>query len=217
LGLEKRTAKYQIAATLYYMKYQNQLVLTGKINDVGAYTRNNIDKSYRAGIEIDGKYQFNSIISIAGNIAFSENKIKNFTEFIDDYDNGGQKTNIYKKSTIAYSPSVVGGATLTIAPIKNAEIHLIGKYVSRQYLDNTTNKQRSLNPYYVQDVRLNYTLEKKAFKKMDIYLQMNNIFNKKYEANGYTFSYIYDGNLTTENYYFPMAPFNIMAGINIGL
>jgi iron complex outermembrane receptor protein len=217
LGLEKRTAKYQIAATLYYMNYHNQLVLTGKINDVGAYTRSNIDKSYRAGIELDAKYQFNSIISIAGNIALSENKIKNFTAFIDDYDNGGQQTNTYKKSTIAYSPSVVGGATLTIVPIKNAEIHLIGKYVSRQYLDNTTNKKRSLNPYYVQDVRFNYTIEKKAFKKMDVYLQLNNIFNKKYEANGYTFSYVYNGNLTTENYYFPMAPFNIMAGINISL
>ena len=91
---------------------------------------------------------------------------------------------------------------------------MLSKYVGRQYLDNTSQKSRSLNPYYVQDIRLSYLIENKIFKAANIILQLNNVFNKKYESNGYTFSYI-AGGLTTENYYFPMAPFNFMVGVNI--
>jgi iron complex outermembrane receptor protein len=100
-------------------------------------------------------------------------------------------------------------------PVKNGGISLISKYVGRQFLDNTGMKNRSLNPYYVQDIRLNYTVKNKLVKTIDLVLQLNNVFSKKYEPNGYSFSYIYGGALTTENYYFPMATFNLMAGVNI--
>ena len=83
-------------------------------------------------------------------------------------------------------------------------------------MDNTSQQSRSLNPYYLQDVWLSYLIENKFFKATNIIVQLNNVFNKKYEANGYTFSYVYGG-LTTENYYFPMAPFNLMVGINVRL
>jgi len=143
----------------------------------------------------------------------SENKIKDFTELIDDYDNGGTKSNFYKSTDISFSPSVIAGGSINFIPIKNGEINLMSKYVGRQYLDNTSQKSRSLDPYYVQDVRLSYTLQNKIAKNVNIILQLNNVFNKKYEANGYTFSYIYGG-LVTENYYFPMATFNWMLGLN---
>lgn len=214
LGAERKGSTFSYGANLYYMKYHNQLVLTGKINDVGSYTRTNIPDSYRAGIELQGAAVVASWLNVAANIAFSENKINNFTEYIDDYDNGGQVTNFYKKSTIAFSPAVVAGGSINFLPMKNAEISLVGKYVGRQYLDNTTKKSRSLDAYFVQDVRLSYRLSNKLFKAVDLVLQLNNVLNKKYEANGYTFSYI-SGGLTTENYYFPMAPFNCMAGVNI--
>ena len=96
-----------------------------------------------------------------------------------------------------------------------SEINLISKYVGRQYLDNTAQKTRSLHPYYVQDIRLSYLLKNKIVKETNIILQLNNVFNKKYEPNGYSFSYIYGGNLTTENFYFPMAGFNFMVGVNL--
>ena len=92
---------------------------------------------------------------------------------------------------------------------------MISKYVGRQYLDNTSQRSRSLNPYYLQDIRLSYLLEKKIFKETNMILQLNNLFNKKYEPNGYSFSYVYGGSLTTENYYFPMAGFNFMLGVNL--
>jgi len=215
LGVEKNTATYSFGANLYYMYYQNQLVLTGKINDVGAYTRTNIAKSYRAGIELLGKVKITKWVNAATNITFSENKIKNFTEYLDDYDNGGQQTKFYSKTDISFSPSVIAGGSINFTPIKNGEINLISKYVGRQYLDNTSQKSRSLNPYYLQDIRLSYLLKNKILKETNIILQLNNVFNKRYEPNGYSFSYIYGGDLTTENFYFPMAGFNFMVGLNL--
>ena len=215
LGFEKKGTDYSFGANIYFMNYKNQLVLTGKINDVGAYTRTNIAKSYRTGIELQGKVKINSWVNVNANISFSENKIKNFTEYIDDYDNGGQQTKFYPKTDISFSPSVVAGGSINFIPVKNGELSFISKYVGRQYLDNTSQRSRSLNPYYLQDVRLSYLLENKIFKATNLIVQLNNVFNKKYEPNGYSFSYIYGGELTTENFYFPMAGFNFMVGVNV--
>jgi iron complex outermembrane recepter protein len=216
IGVEKKAARYSWNINGYYMHYKNQLVLVGNVNDVGAYTRINVPKSYRLGIELIGAATVNNYVNIAGNLTLSRNRIKNYTELIDDYDNGGTKSNFYPSTNISFSPAVVGGATINIIPFTNAEVSLIGKYVGRQYLDNTSQTSRSLNPYYVQDVRLSYQLQNKFSKNINIILQLNNVLNKKYEANGYTFSYI-DGGLVTENYYFPMATFNWMLGLNIRL
>lgn len=217
LGLEKRASKYSFGITGYYMHYKDQLVLTGKINDVGAYTRTNIPKSYRTGIEITGSAEINSWLNLAGNLTLSRNKVLDFTEYIDDYDNGGQKTNIYSSPDIAYSPNMIGGATINFFPTKNLELSLLSKYVGKQYLDNTQNENRKLNAYYTQDVRLRYKISKDWLKEANIIFQLNNIFNTLYEPNGYTFSYIYGGRMTTENYYYPMAGVNFMMGLNIKL
>ena len=216
MGFENNKKAFSYSANFYYMKYTDQLVLVGNINDVGAYTRINVPNSYRLGLEIQGRLTLCKYANITANLSISKNKIQNFTELIDDYDNGGTKSNFYKSTDIAFSPSVITGGAINFFPIKNAAISLISKYVGRQYMDNTSQQSRSLNPYYVQDIRLSYLMEKKFFKATNFILQLNNVFNKKYEANGYTFSYIY-GSLTTENFYFPMAPFNFMVGINIKL
>ncbi len=217
VGIEKTKTNYNWSATFYYMNYKNQLVLTGKINDVGAYSRTNIPKSYRAGIELQGGVKFNTWVNATANLAFSQNKVKNFTEFIDDYDNGGQKINSFQSSDIAFSPAMVGGASINFLPFKNAELSLLSKYVSKQYLDNTENENRLLNAFYTQDVRAIYTIKKKCLKEVSIIAQLNNIFGRKYEPNGYTFSYFVGGETVTENYYFPMAGINFMLGVNIRL
>jgi len=215
MGFEQKESQYSWGVTLYYMKYKDQLVLTGKINDVGAYTRTNIPDSYRLGAELQGNVQPLNWLRTGANITFSENKIKNFTEYIDDYDNGGQKINNYSSTDIALSPAVVGSANITFLPFKNSEVSLLGKYVSKQYLDNTQNEGRKLNPYYAQDVRLIYSFHKRSLMEVNIILQMNNIFNATYEPNGYTYNYIYGGELSVNNYYFPMAGANFMAGVNL--
>lgn len=216
-GIEKRSQHFFYSANIYYMNYKNQLVLVGNINDVGAYTRTNVPNSYRLGIELQGKADITKAVNITANVTFSKNKIKNFTELIDDYDNGGTKNNFYQSTDISFSPAVIAGGSINIIPVKNATISFISKYVGRQYLDNSSDIKRSINPYYLQDVRMSYLVENKFFKTTHIIVQLNNVFNKKYEANGYTFSYVYGGQVSTENFYFPMAPFNFMVGINVKL
>ena len=217
IGVERKERNYQLCATVYYMKYDNQLVLTGKINDVGAYTRTNIENSYRLGIELQGGAFINKWMRASGNLTLSRNKINNFTEYIDDYDNGGQKTNFYRETDISFSPAVTGAATLTFLPTQRVSIDLLSKYVSKQFLDNTSNENRQLNGYYTQDIRAVYSFSKKWIKNTELILQVNNLFDRKYEPNGYTFSYYYANELTTENYYFPMAGINWMIGLNIRL
>ncbi len=215
LGLEKKNNKYNIGIVGYYMQYKDQLVLTGEINDVGAYTRTNIAKSYRAGVEIIAGAEIAPWLNAAGNVSVSKNKVIDFTEYIDDYDNGGQQTKQYSSTDIAFSPNIIAGATISFIPLKNAELSFISKYVGKQYLDNTQNETRKLNAFYTQDARFIYTITKGCLKELNIILQANNLFNKLYEPNGYTFSYYYGGSLTTENYYFPMAGTNFMVGVNL--
>ncbi|MCZ2222274.1 MAG: TonB-dependent receptor [Chitinophagales bacterium] len=217
LGTEKRTSQYYVAATFYYMLYKDQLVLTGKINDVGAYTRVNVPNSYRIGLELQGSYVFNNWLNATANFTFSKNKIKSFTEFIDDYDTNTQIGIEHNNKDITLSPSVIAAGSMNIIPAKNIELSFLSKYVGKQYLDNTQNENRRLNSFYTQDVRIIYSLKNKICKEWNFIAQVNNIFNKLYEPNGYTFSYVSGGILNTENFYFPMAGTNFLLAINIKL
>lgn len=217
LGIERKWKATNISATLYYMLYYDQLVLTGKINDVGAYARTNIDDSYRLGVELQASTVFSKWLKAAANLTLSRNKIKNFTEFIDDYDNGGQKLTAYKTAAISFSPDVVGAGTITVNPIQKLSIDLLSKYVGKQYLDNTGNESRRLNAYYTQDIRAAYSFTKGLLKNATLMFQLNNLFDQKYEPNGYTYSYYSNNKLATENYYFPMAGINWMLGLNVHL
>ena len=217
LGYEKKTSSFSWGATVYYMLYKDQLVLTGRINDVGAYTRTNIGDSYRLGLELQGSARLTSFLRASANLTFSRNKINNYMEYVDDYDNGGQKTYFYKHPDIAFSPAVIGAASLDVLPFPNFTLSLPAKYVSRQFLDNSQREDRSLRSYYVQDLRMLYTVKPRPFKAIDLIFQLNNVFNRKYEPNGYTYSSFSGGGLVTENFYFPMAGTNFMFAVNIKL
>lgn len=217
IGFERNTPKIRLALTTYYMHYRNQLVLTGKINDVGAYTRLNIPVSYRAGLEIESNFIINKKLQFLNNITLSSNKVKNFTEYYDDYDAGGQKTNFYSSSTIAFSPAIVENATLSYKPFEQTEIRLNNKYASRQFLDNTSRKDRSLSAFFVQDLLVNYSIKIKSISSIELLFQINNLWNKLYAPNGYTFSYLFNNQVSINNYYYPMAERNLMIGLNINL
>lgn len=215
IGVENGGHHSSWSATLYYMQYRDQLVLTGKINDVGAYTRTNIPRSYRLGLELQGSQRVGSQLRLTGNLTLSQNKVMDFSEYIDDYDLGGQQRKTYRKTDLAYSPDLVGAATFSYLPVSQLELSLVNKYVSRQLLDNTGNDDRSLRPYLTQDVRASYTLHASWMKEMTITARINNLFNVRYEPNGYTYSYISGGQTQTENYYFPMAGTNLLVGVSV--
>jgi iron complex outermembrane receptor protein len=215
IGVEKKTKRYQASLTFYYMHYKDQLVLTGKINDVGAYTRTNIPQSSRTGVEVEGELVITNWLKTGGNFTWSRNRIKNLEEYIDDYDNGGQVIKKYGRSALAFSPSLVTNHFIRITPFKNFETNFSSRYVSSQFLDNTSNSYRILKAFLVNDLRTSYSWSSKRIKEVLLIGQINNIFNRKYEPNGYTFSYIYGGSLITENYYFPMANRNFMLTLNL--
>jgi iron complex outermembrane receptor protein len=219
LGYEHKNKKSNYALNAFFMLYKNQLVLNGKLNDVYAYTRTNIDNSYRLGLELQGFAEINHLLSLNANITLSANKLKDFYEYIDNYDdaNGIQQKNYYQTSNISFSPSIIGAASIVVKPTKEIEISFNSKYVGKQFLDNTSNKNRVLSDYFTQDARINYNVQLKNRRKINLFFQANNLFSKKYVSNGYTFSYIYGGNFTTENYYYPMATFNVMGGLTITL
>lgn len=216
--------EFGIITNLFYMQYKDQLVLTGKINDVGAYTRTNIPNSFRRGIEFEvfWKPSF-KILEMSGNIALSQNKIKSFTEYIDDYDNGGQIQNTYNETDIAFSPSVIIGGRISIFPLKkmksnsfsNLSLDLLPKYVGKQYLDNTSNENRTIKSYSNLDLVLNAPFKSTKNYALNFRFGIYNYLNQLYENNGYTFSYLYGNTLTTQNYYYPQSGRRFMAGIGV--
>jgi len=222
-GLRAQRPNLSYGANFYYMDYKDQLILTGQINNVGAYIRENVANSYRAGVEIQAAYVLAPQWTVGGNIAFSQNKIEEFTEYIDDYSTDGapQSTVTYSDTDIAFSPNIIGAANIDFRPIKNMEISLLSKYVDEQYLDNSQRADRKLEAYFVNDLRVKYSIQPIFVKEIEFSLLVNNLFNHLYEPNGYTFSYYLPAEtdsgreLTTENYYYPMAGTNFMAGVNI--
>jgi iron complex outermembrane receptor protein len=213
-------------ANVFGMFYKDQLVLTGKINDVGAYTRSNIDKSYRVGVELEFRYVSESKwVELMANVAISQNKILNFIEFVDDYDMGIQIEKRYQQTDISFSPNVVAGGRLSFFPfvrrskslLQNCSLDLLPKFVGRQYLDNTSNTDRSIQSYFVGDMVVNTPVRFQRNSILNIRMGVYNVFNRRYEGNGYTFSYIYNQQQTTQNYYYPQAGVRWMLGFGITL
>ncbi len=204
-GMSYVTGKLSLSLNYYWMYYDNQLVLTGKVNDVGNYTRTNVPFSYRQGFEAVGGFNIGTFVSLKGMATVSENKIRSFEEYIDNYDDGTQKMEVHKRSNLAFSPVFTAAGTVTWKPLKNLDVDYSIRHVGKQYLDNTSDEQRKINDYTVSDIRLSYVLGFKSKQEIQFSFTLSNIFSKKYVSNGYTFSYISGGSSITENYYYPQA------------
>ncbi len=220
-GYEMNANKWSASANFYYMSYKDQLILTGKINDVGAYNRTNVDQSYRAGVEVQAAVRPVYWLTINANATYSQNKIIDFTEYQDDYDNGGQLSIAHGTTDIAFSPNMIAAGGITFSPMRNAkfgqniELDIMGKYVGQQFLDNTSTDARSIDAYGLCDIRIRYSIKVKPFRELGLSLMVNNVLNKEYVSNGYTYSYLYGGATTTQNFFFPQAGLNFLAGVNV--
>jgi len=185
-GYKKLVGDFTLNANLYYMLYENQLIPTGELNDVGSVIRMNVDESFRAGIEIDGTYKMNSKLYVGFNAAFSQNKIKNFDEVVYDYTNGFEILfNNFSDTDISFSPNVIAGLQLVALPSKGLEV--------------------GLNPKYIRIKKL---------KEVSLNLKVNNLFDVEYSANGYTYNYIFE-DLVVENFLYPQAGINFLAGLTV--
>jgi len=203
-----------LTANYYLMDYKNQLVPTGKVNDVGALIRTNADESYRTGIELEGSVRLNSKMLWNMNVAFSRNKIKNFDEVLYDYgtnfDEYNEVINSYANTDIAFSPNVITGSAFMYSPAEGFELGLLTKYVGKQYLDNTSNESRKIDAYLVNDLRASYSWRPSFMREISLSLLANNIFSTQYSSNGYTYGFLGGTSEYRQNYFYPQAGRNYL-------
>lgn len=217
LGHQISTSKLSLTTNVYFMNYRNQLLLTGEINDVGAYIHSNVAKSYRLGVEVYGSYRVDKKLKLTGGMTLSQNKIAQFNEYIDTYLDTlpyyTQQVITHTNTNMSFSPNITGNIGLDWMPIDNLNIAWMTKLVGRQFLDNTGNINRSIDPFNFSNMQFNYSIFDKFCKEIQFGLMINNVFNQMYSNNGYTFSYAYGGQTTTENFYYPQAGRNFMARV----
>ncbi|MGO1597727.1 MAG: TonB-dependent receptor [Sphingobacterium sp.] len=220
-GYRYQNESVQIGANLYGMFYTDQLIPTGTLNDVGTALRVNVDNSYRAGLELDGSWQVTPHFIWRATAALSQNKIKEFGEHIPVYDPNfsmvGEAVIEHGSTTIAKSPSTILSNNFTLQASQHLSLSLISKYVSRIYLDNTSAKSRSIDPWLVNNLQAMYSFSAFGIERIDLNLLVNNIFNTKYANSGYTYSMITEstGQRDDFNFYYPQAETNAMLGVNI--
>jgi iron complex outermembrane receptor protein len=214
IGYRVNSGTFNATANFYYMYYRDQLVLSGAVNGVGEAIRVNVPNSYRAGIELQADWRFADKWLLAANATFSRNKVQEFTETILASDGTPNQVTTFTDTDISFSPNVVAGSQLSFMPVRGLELTWLSKYVSDQYLDNTSDENRKLDAFFVNDLRLGYTLKPKFMKEINFSLLVNNIFNQEYEPNGYTYSYIF-GDVITENFVYPQAGTNFLAAVRL--
>ena len=231
VGYKQSGEKFSLGVNLYQMKYINQLVLTGQINDVGANRRANIDESYRKGIELEATYKLSDKMTWAGNMTLSENKIIGHTEYVDNWDTGDQEKIDYENTDLAFSPTAIWASIFNYKVDKNISLDFISKYVGEQFIDNTSSDDRKLDDYLVNNLRLAYEWDSKIFKTAKLTLQVNNLLDNKYVSNAWVYRFVSDGydpreydhyvNADSERgynmaAYFPEATRNYLLGLTLG-
>lgn len=216
LGWRLKNDKFQINSNLYFMKYKDQLILTGEIDDVGSPIRANSGKSYRLGLEVEAAIKLSNKFLLQPNFALSANKNIDYITQLD-----GVLVNL-GNTTISYSPSVVAANQFQFKPYDNIQFAFLSKYVGEQYLGNVDSDFSKLDAYFVNDLSFNYEFETKSvFKSIILTGLVNNIFNEKYISNGYY--YTFDdtwsdpGNITTieGTGYYPQATTNFLIGLTL--
>lgn len=213
-GYRFHSRTFSGSANFYYMKYKNQLVQTGEINNVGSPIMVNVDNSYRAGVELQAGIKISRNFEWQGNATFSQNKIKNFIEYVDNWDTGGQETVELGTTNIAFSPNVIANSQLLFNPAKNLNLALVSSYVGKQFIDNTSSDTRSLDAYFVNNLKIDYSFKTELFDEMALHLMVNNLFNEMYETNAWVYSYIFGGERYEMDGYFPQAGRHFMVGVD---
>ncbi|MBO4582052.1 MAG: TonB-dependent receptor [Bacteroidales bacterium] len=205
IGYDYNPSRWKIGANIYFMGYKDQLTSSGRLNDLGYPIKENVDLSYRLGIEISGGVRVCHWFKIDANLSLSQNKVLDYVYYEDTYDNPTDwnalpQTRIEMGNTdLAFSPNIIGAAIFTFEPCKGLQLDITGKYVGKQYIDNTSRITSLIKDYYIMNAKVAYTLPIKKDYSIEFQFQVNNIFNTKYVNNGWGYSARFaDG---SESYY----------------
>lgn len=215
LGYKYSSGRLALGVNAYYMMYQNQLILTGEINDVGAPIMVNVDDSYRAGLELMAGMKLTEKLKWDVNLTLSKNKIKDFTDYVDDWDNGGQIATNLGTTDLAFSPEMIANSQLSWMAAKGLNVSLQSYSVSKQYIDNTSSELRKLDGYLLNNLKFTYHVSQKFAKDFNLHLMVNNLFDTEYENNAWVYSYVTGGERFAMDGYFPQAGINFLLGLDI--
>lgn len=235
VGYQYAHPRVVVGANLYFMDYDNQLVLTGRINDVGAQSTVNVKDSYRMGIELTAGVKILDWFRWDGNFVLSRNKLHNYTETVTRYNADwewvGEEQVFFKETNTAFSPMITAMSLFTF-DVAGFVGTIQTNVSSKQYLDNTCGKgfvvedgivtdreapieTAFIKAYTTTNINLQYTLPLQKYKRCpDIKLlcQINNVFNAKYASNGGSdCSYFEDGKACWP-WYYAQAGINVHAG-----
>ena len=198
------------------MDYKNQLVLTGALNDVGTPIRENVGKSSRLGIELEGNFILSSLWTWQPNLTLSRNQNHNYY-----FKRDGQMTYL-GNTKLSFSPSIVAGNLVSFQPSSNLRFVFLTKHVGEQFMGNIDSNNSKLEAYTISDLNITYRFpQMELLKAIDISLLVNNILDKKYVSNGYFYTFDDDyslpGKVTTieGSGYYPQAGINFLFGINL--
>lgn len=220
-GYEFTGRRWHAGINLYYMGYRNQFVQTGETSDIGEMLTTNVKSSYRMGAEVSAGVNLLKWLSLDGNLALSDNRIKDFDEMVAGYDadwNEKMYVNHYDNSVLAYSPSFIGNVFLS-AHWKGLRATWHTQGVSRQYLDNSECRERSIAGYCVSNVSASYTfrLQRCGVKAIELGAYFNNIFNRHYAQSGFVWYQYYDtgGQRLSHCSYIPSAGFTSLGSVTL--
>ena len=220
LGYTYSHPRFAVGANLYFMDYDNQLVLTGEYNDVGAYKTKNVKDSYRMGAEITAGVKITKWLRWDANLVASRNKILNYHQYIDFYDdqdnwNWVGQDSVVGTTTIAFSPTLTASSLFTF-DVAGFTATVQTNVVSKQYLDNTQDENAMLRAYSTTNLNLQYLLPiaNRQWPTIRLLCQINNIFNAKYANNGGAeASRFMDGSRCC--WYYAQAGINVHAGFSV--
>ncbi len=221
VGYTYRAPRLTLGVNLYYMLYRDQLVPTGRINDGYDSINDNVERSYRRGVEIEASWRALDWFTVGANATLSQNRIDNYIHRVVDYAIEGDVAGAYGyrevemgTTTLAYSPSTVASLFLNFHH-RGFGARLHTQYVGRQYFTNYENDAMALDPYCVTNLNLTYALQTRTARNVIFGVMINNLFNARYESNGYGWSEAYEGEQSDHAYYFPQAPTNVLANITV--
>lgn len=220
-GYRHKGKRMLLNSNIFFMDYKDQLILTGEINDVGKFARQNVKKSWRAGIEIEAAFMLSNSFQWNANLSLSRHIIPKFIEYSDKYDDNWNWTDFdikeYRNTKIAFSPEIIASSQISYKPFENLIFSLSSKYVGDQYIDNTSSRERMLDAYLIHNLRANYSFNTILLGNAEITLQINNLLDTKYITNGWIYKGVVgsQGLITIEDGYFPQAGIHFLAGINL--
>jgi iron complex outermembrane receptor protein len=211
LGWRHQSERLRLSTNVYYMQYNNQLVLTGALDNVGEYLRENVDKSYRLGFELDANIVLSDKFALNSNFALSKNTVQ---DLLINRDGALQNMG---DTNIAFSPNIITTNAIEYAPNSKFRATLIGKYVGEQYMSNTDTEASKLDSYFVTDLNFSYSINfKSVFKSIVIRGMVNNLLDLEYVDRGYTYLDTWSGSTASEiQGYYPQATRNFILGMTM--